>query len=75
MSKIKKFFKTLKDYIAYPFNAVTIARIDKKLRKIAEEDRNSLINEKDIEFLKGIGVNYPIPPKTEKQTAKCDKIC
>ena len=30
--------------------------VDKNLRKIAEEDRNALLNEKDVEFLKSIGV-------------------
>ena len=32
--------------------------IDKFLKKVAEEDRESLINDKDIEFLASIGVDY-----------------
>ena len=33
-------------------------KIKKFLKKVAEEDRESLINEKDIEFLASIGVDY-----------------
>lgn len=33
-------------------------KIKKFLKKVAEEDRESLINEKDIEFLSSIGVDY-----------------
>lgn len=33
-------------------------KINKFLKKVAEEDRESIINEKDIEFLSSIGVDY-----------------
>ena len=56
MKSIKNFFKAVWEYLTFPYNWLTTRKIDKKLRKIAEEDRKSLITEKDVEFLKSIGV-------------------
>ena len=47
MNKIKKIFQTQK-------------QIDKKLTKIAAEDRAALITEKDVEYLKSIGVDIDL---------------
>lgn len=52
MSKIKDFFETLWGCITFPYYWVATIGIDKKLRKIADEDRNSQPTEKDEETLK-----------------------
>ena len=54
--KIKNFFLTLWYYITYPFYWFSTRKIDKKLSQIAAEDRAALLNEKDVELLRSIGV-------------------
>lgn len=54
--KIKDFFIMLWDYICFPFLWFSTRKIDKKLTQIAAEDRATLLTEKDVEFLKSIGV-------------------
>lgn len=44
------------DYICLPFLWLSTRKIDKKLTQIAAEDRASLITEKDVEFLRSIGI-------------------
>ena len=56
MNKIKKFFCILWDYITYPYYRLTAGSFEKKLNKIIEEDKKSLITDKDVEFLKSIGI-------------------
>lgn len=56
MNKIRKFFRILWDYIKFPYYWLTTRKIDRKLNEISEEDKNSLITEKDVEFLKDIGI-------------------
>lgn len=53
MNKIRKFFSALWDYITFWLPA---RKLDKKLTKLAEADKKSLITEKDVEFLKNIGI-------------------
>lgn len=60
MSKIKKFFQTVWDYITLPYYWITTIGVDKKLLKLAEEDRTSLTTEKDVEFLKSLGVDVDL---------------
>ena len=54
--KIKDFFIMLWCYICLPFYWLSTRKIDKKLTHIAAEDRENLLTEKDIEFLRSIGV-------------------
>ena len=56
MIKIIDFFLTLWYYISFPYYWLSTRKIDKKLTKIVEEDRASLLTEKDVEFLRSIGV-------------------
>ena len=53
---IKNFFIMLWYYICLPFNWLSTRKIDKKLTKIAAEDRANLLTEKDVEFLRSSGV-------------------
>lgn len=54
--KIKEFFQTIWLYITYPFTWRKTKKLDKELRKIAADDRAVILNEKDVEFLKSIGI-------------------
>lgn len=54
--KIKNFFITLWDYISFPFLWLSTRKIDKKLTKIAAEDRAAMLTDSDVEFLKSMGV-------------------
>lgn len=54
--KIKNFFIALWDYIRFPFLWLSARKTDKKLTQIAAEDRAASITEKDVEFLRSIGV-------------------
>lgn len=54
--KIKDFFLMLWDYISFPYYWLSTRKIDKKLTQIAAEDRANLLTEKDVEFLRNIGV-------------------
>lgn len=54
--KIKNFFITVWYYICFPFLWLSTRKINKKLSQIAAEDRAALLTEKDVEFLKSIGV-------------------
>lgn len=56
MNKIKNFFRTIRYYIFFPYYWLTTEKIDKKLTRIAAEDRADLLTEKDVEFLRSIGV-------------------
>ena len=56
MNKIKNFFLTLWYYITYPYYRFTTRDVDKKLTQIAAEDRAALLTEKDVVFLKSVGV-------------------
>lgn len=64
MPKFKNFFITLWDYISYPYYWIATRKIDKKLAQIAKEDRVALLTEKDVEYLRSIGV------KTDLKTLK-----
>ena len=55
--KIKDSFITLWYYITFPFNWLSTRKIDKLLTQVAAEDRAALLNEKDVEFLRSLGVN------------------
>ena len=55
--KIKEFFQTVWYYVTYPYYRVATRKIDKQLKKIAEEDRKALLNERDVEFFKSIGID------------------
>ena len=54
--KIKDFFATLWYIISFPFCWHSTRKIDKKLKQIAAEDRAASLTEKDVEFLRSIGV-------------------
>ena len=54
--KIKDFFLTLWYCICFPYYWLSARKIDKKLTRIAAEDRAALLTEKDVEFLRSIGV-------------------
>lgn len=54
--KIKNFFITLWYYISFPYYWLTTRKIDKKLTQITSEDKAALLTEKDVEFLRSIGV-------------------
>ena len=56
MNSIKNFFLTIWYYITYPFFWLTTRKIKKKLTQVAAEDRAALLTEKDVEFLRTIGV-------------------
>ena len=56
MPRIKNFFITLWDYICLPFLWLSTRKINKKLNQIAAEDRAVQLTEKEVEFLKTIGV-------------------
>ena len=53
--KIKNIFTTLRNYLCLLFLWLSTRKIDKKLTKIAAEDRSALLNENDVEFLRSIG--------------------
>ena len=54
--KITNFFLTLWYYISFPYYHISTRKIDKQLTQIATEDRANLLTEKDVEFLRSIGV-------------------
>ena len=56
MNKIKDFFILLWYYITYPFDWISTRKVRKKLEEAGAEWRASLITEKDVEFLRSIGV-------------------
>ena len=56
MFKIKNFFLTIWYYISFPYYWLSTRKIDKQLTKVAAEDRAKLLTEKDVEFLKSIGI-------------------
>ena len=56
MNKIKEFFLTVWDLITCPFTWRKDKDFKRKLTQIAAEDRATLLNEKDVEFLRSIGV-------------------
>ncbi|MCH5143340.1 MAG: hypothetical protein J1G07_06505 [Clostridiales bacterium] len=53
MNKIKVFFQTLRDYICFPFCLIIDRYYDKKF---IEE----LITQKDVDFLKSVGVDIDL---------------
>ena len=56
----EKFNKAGKEYDIYEMDSVSdnYRNIDKYLKMIAEDDREALINKKDIDFLKRFNINY-----------------
>ena len=68
--KIKTFFIMLWYYICFPFLWLSTRKIDKKLTKIAAEDRAALLTEKDVEFLRNIGVDTDL----ETLRNECRKV-
>ena len=54
--KIKDFFLTLRYYISFPYYWLSTRKIDRLLTQAATEDRAALLTEKDVEFLRSIGV-------------------
>ena len=68
--KIKNLFIMLWYYICFPFLWFSTRKIDKKLTKIAEEDRAALLTEKDVEFLRSIGVDTDL----ETLRNECRKV-
>ena len=56
MSRIKEFFKTVWGCITFPFNWLTARKFEKKFTERVEKDKRAMITEKDVEFLKSIGV-------------------
>ena len=68
--KIKTFFIMLWYYICFPFLWLFTRKIDKKLTKIAAEDRAALLTEKDVEFLRSIGVDTDL----ETLRNECRKV-
>ena len=68
--KIKNLFIMLWYYICFPFLWLSTRKIDKKLTKIAAEDRAALLTEKDVEFLRSIGVETDL----ETLRNECRKV-
>ena len=60
--RIKDFFLMLWYYISFPYYWLSTRKIDKKLKHIAAEYRATLLTEKDLEFLKSIGVKTDSEP-------------
>lgn len=54
--KIKDFFLTIWYYISFPYYWLATRKVEKKLKQIAAEDRAAMLTEKDVEFLKSIGI-------------------
>ena len=57
MNKIKEFFLTVWDLITCPFTWRKDKEFKRKLTQIAAEDRATLLNENDVEFLSTIGID------------------
>ena len=73
MNKIKIFFQTLWGYIIYPYYWLTSKSVEKKFNKIIEENKKSLITEKDVEFLKSIGVETDLETLKNGEKSKPQK--
>lgn len=54
--KIRDFFFMLGYYVTLPFNWPAIRKIDKTLARLAAEDRANAMTEKDVEFLRSVGI-------------------
>lgn len=70
MNKIKNLFATLWYYISFPYYRLSTRKIDKWLTKIAAEDMAALLNEKDVEFFKSIGIDTDL----ETLRNECKKV-
>ncbi|MCH5148941.1 MAG: hypothetical protein J1G05_06265 [Clostridiales bacterium] len=69
--KIKDFFLTLRYYISFPYYWLSTRKVDKKLTQVAAEDRAALLTEKDVEFLRSIGVETELNTlQNERKTVK-----
>lgn len=68
--RIKEFFLTVWYYITYPYYRLSTRKIDKKLRKIAAEDRAAQLNENDVEFLKSIGIETDLETLKNNNSAE-----
>lgn len=68
--KIKNFFITLWDYICFPFLWLSTRKIDKRFTQVAAEDRAALLTEKDVKFLRSIGVETNL----ETLRNECKKV-
>lgn len=54
--KIKGMFLTIFNYISFPYNLISTRKVDKWLNQVAAEDGAALLTDKDVEFLRSIGV-------------------
>ena len=68
--KIKKFFTTLWYYLSFPFYKLYTRKVEKKLTRIAIENRADLLTEKDAEFLKTLGLEKDL----ETLRTECKKV-
>ena len=70
MLKIKDFFLTIWYYVSFPYYWLSTRKIDKWLTQAAAEDRANLLTEKDVEFLRTIGINTDL----ETLRNECKKV-
>ena len=76
--KIKDFFLTIWYYLTFPYNWLTTRKVRKWLKQAAARDRAALLTERDVEFLRSIGVEttleelryYCLNPKKIKKRGK-----
>ncbi len=54
--KIKDFFLALWHFVSYPFVWLSVRKVDKKLARSAANDKANVFTEKDVEFLKSVGI-------------------
>ena len=64
--RIKDFFFMLWYFISYPFCWRSIRKVDRWLAQAAAEDRAKLLTERDVEFLKSIGVDTTLDELREQ---------
>lgn len=69
--QVKEFFITLWYIIAAPYYWLTTRKVAKRLDELGEEWRRSLITERDVEFLRSIGVETDL--ETLRNTCKRKK--
>ena len=68
--KIKDFFLTIGYYVFFPYYWLSTRKTDKFLTQVAAEDRAALLTEKDVEFLRSIGVETTL----EELRNECRKV-
>lgn len=69
MNRIKEFFITVWCFITFPYNWLTARKFEKKFTKYVEMDKKSMFTEKDVEFLKSLGVEIQ-PEQTPTEIKK-----